>query len=86
MNRIALTSQIPADNPRKKPIEDAILESLRPRPGQWAVRIALSRTSRTRWFIRLQELVSGLTRTIFVNGVKRQHPRLIRNRILESLD
>ncbi len=78
----AMASQIPVTNPRKRGVEDAIRDALSTAARPWNVEIALSRTSNERWFIKLEEPATGQHRTLFVNGLKAQSPRAIRERIL----
>jgi len=85
MASVALASQIPTTNPRKRGVEEAIREALSGTPQSWSVEIALSRTSNERWFIKLEEPMTGKRRTIFVNGLKAQSPRTIRERILGAI-
>jgi len=82
MASMALSSQIPATNPRKRSVEDAIRDALKAARRPWRVEIELSRTSAERWFIKLLDQTTGTRRTIFVNGQRAQSPRSIRERVL----
>lgn len=81
--RLVLMSEIPADDPAKGPVEDALREVLGRLSGSWSARILLSRGGR-RWLFSLVREPDGLSRTLSFEPPDHD-PEIVRMALMAAL-
>ena len=83
MGEIRLKSELPADDPRKAPVEAAIEAVLSELSGAWSAEVALSRAAHW-WLISVSRSGDGFQGSVFVTP-EDQHPEAVQRLVAASI-